>query len=265
MAGWGIFSTLKVEDGVLFEFGRHWSRMKRDAALFRIPFEWEPEALERELLRAVEANGAYRSTLRVYVIRNLGSAWVSPSVEKEWDLIAMTADRTKWGATAKLGVVPHGRHAQSPFAGTKINSWAANLVLYEQAHQQGLDEVVLLNEHGNVSECTSANIFAVFGREVRTPPLSSGCLPGVTREVILECLRVEGTSVAERDLTLEDLSEADCVFISSTTRDLMPVESISGIAVRRDRAVFDQMLAAFQSHARDYYARGAARAIRPGS
>ena len=48
MAGWGIFSTLKVEEGVLFEFERHWSRMTRDAALFRVPFEWEPAALERD-------------------------------------------------------------------------------------------------------------------------------------------------------------------------------------------------------------------------
>jgi len=260
MAGWGIFSTLKVEEGVLFEFERHWNRMSRDAALFRVPFDWEPAALERELLRVVDANRAPNSTLRVYVFRNRGSMWVSPGVEKEWDLVAMTASRTQWGESARLGVIPHGRHAQSPFAGTKINSWAANLVMYEEAHLRGLDEVVLLNERVEVAECTSANIFAVFGSDVVTPPLSSGCLPGVTREVVLECLSPEGIHIGERVLTLADLSRADCVFITSTTRDLMPVAAIEGIEVRQQRGVFDTLLPAFKEHSRSYTRRAAQRA-----
>ncbi len=260
MAGWGIFSTLKVDSGVLFEFDRHWSRMKRDAALFRIPFEWEPEALERELLRVVEANQAPNSTLRVYIYRNRGSMWVSPGMEKEWDIVAMTADRSQWGASASLGVIPHGRHAQSPFAGTKINSWAANLVLYEQAHLKGLDEVVLLNERGDVAECTSANIFAIFGNEVMTPPLSSGCLPGVTREVVLECIAPSGVLIAEKTLTLADLGQADCVFITSTTRDLMPVAAIESIEVAHNHRVFDLLLPAFRNYAQSYTRSAARRA-----
>ena len=74
-----------------------------------------------------------------------------------------------------------GRHAASPFAGTKTLSWSHNLTLVETAQQNGDDEVILLNERNEVAECTSANIFAAKGGTTYTPPLSSGPLPGVTR------------------------------------------------------------------------------------
>ena len=73
-------------------------------------------------------------------------------------------------------------------------SWAFNLNWYREAHDRGFDEVVLLNEREEVAECTSANIFAVFGDQVYTPPLDSGCLPGITREILLSDIRVRRNS-----------------------------------------------------------------------
>src|SRR5436305_316583 len=83
-------------------------------------------------------------------------------------------------------------------------------------------EVILLNERDEVAECTSANIFAAKGGEVWTPPLASGCLPGITRELLLSEVTAPGVRVSERVLTARDLESADEVFISSTTRDLLP-------------------------------------------
>jgi branched-chain amino acid aminotransferase len=142
-----------------------------------------------------------------------------------------------------LGVVAHGRYAQSRFAGAKVTSWGANLTWYEEAHLDGFDEVVLLNENDQVSECTSANIFAALGGEVWTPPLSSGCLPGVTRELLLQEICADGLPVVERDITLGDLERADEVFITSTTRDLLPVVSIAGISIRQGSRACDDLRA----------------------
>ena len=95
----------------------------------------------------------------------------------ESDVIAFTTDLINWGEGVKLSYVPNGRHAASPFAGIKMTSWAQNLTWYEEAHEQGFDEVILLNEVGQVSECTSANIFVIQDENVWTPPVeSSGCL-----------------------------------------------------------------------------------------
>jgi branched-subunit amino acid aminotransferase/4-amino-4-deoxychorismate lyase len=112
--------------------------------------------------------------------------------------------------------------------------------------------VVLLNERGEVSECTSANIFAARGGEVSTPPLDSGCLPGVTRELLLDVVRVPGISVVERTLTSADLESADQVFITSTTRDLLPAISIEGLNVNSRGSVVDPLVKALEKYRQDY-------------
>ncbi len=139
-----------------------------------------------------------------------------------------------------------GRHGASPFAGAKITSWAANLTWYEEAHERGFDEVILLNEHGQISECTSANIFAIQDDCVWTPPVeTSGCLPGVTREILLEAIDIPGITIAERELTPSDLEEADQVFITSTTRDLLPVFEIDHEPLQQDPSSFDAIATGF--------------------
>jgi branched-chain amino acid aminotransferase len=105
-------------------------------------------------------------------------------------------------------------------------SWVQNAALLEQAHAEGFDDVLLLNEHGHLAECTSANVFLVRGGQVLTPPLSSGCLPGVTREVLREVVPQAGFGLVEETLTPGDLSSAAEVFISSTTREVAAVGSI---------------------------------------
>lgn len=232
LSGWGIFSTIRVAGGVLFAFDRHWSRMKRDAQLMHIPFPPDAAAVERSLTGLAEANGAEDATLRVAVVRNRGGFWEGPANTREFDLIALTADINAWSEAVRLGVVAQARHSENVFAGTKILSWAQNLTWHECAHEEGFDEVVLLNERDEVAECTSANIFAVFGKTACTPPLSSGCLPGVTRNLLLEEVRADGIEVEERVLRLEDLERADQVFITSTTRGLLPVSYIDGLELR---------------------------------
>jgi branched-chain amino acid aminotransferase len=252
MNGWGVFSTIKVIDGVLFAFPRHWARMYKDAELLRVPFPWEREELERLLLKLVEANQDYNATLRVAVVRNKGTMFEGPAIQRNCELIAFTIERNEWGEGVHLGVVPNARYAANAFAGTKSLSWSMNLVWYEEAHLRGQDEVILLNERGEVSECTSANIFAVFGDRAVTPPLSSGCLPGVTRDLLVEEVRVPGIEVTEQALTLDDLEAADELFITSSTRDLLPVFSVEGLSIRRGDRAGKALLAAFEEYTQNY-------------
>ena len=232
LSGWGVFTTIKVTEGVLFAFERHWARIARDAAAFHVPIPEDTESVRRHLLDLVEANQAFNSTLRVVIVRNDGSMWAGPSNGRKSDLIALTADSKNWGDQVKLRYVPNARHAACSFAGTKILSWAMNLTWIESAQKHGFDEVILLNERGEVAECTSANIFAAKGNQVWTPPLSSGCLPGITREVLLGEISVPGVQIVEHTLMPADLESADEVFITSTTRDLLPVGQIEDRPIR---------------------------------
>jgi len=250
--GWGVFSTLRVADGVLFAFERHWDRMQRDAAKVHVPFPQDAAQLKSELLSLVEANSAWNATLRVVVVRNRGGMFEGPDQKRDFDVLAFTKDLNPWGANARLALKTHGRHAQNEFSGCKILSWSDNLTWYEEALQRGFDEVVLLNERGEVGECTSANIFAATGSEVSTPPLASGCLPGVTRELLLDVVRVPGISVVERTLVPADLESADQVFITSTTRDLLPVISIEGLTVHNRASIVDRLVKALEKYRQDY-------------
>jgi branched-chain amino acid aminotransferase len=181
--------------------------------------------------------------------------WEGPAAgEHAFDTIALTAPLNSWGDAVRLGIVPQARHAASEFAGTKYLSWSENLTRYERAHEQGFDEVVLLNERGEVAECTSANIFIVQGENVFTPPLSSGCLPGVTRALLLEEIRVPGLTVSEKILLPADLESAEEMFITSTTRDLMPVASVDGLKIQRGRRVRDRLQQAFSAYTTAYVA-----------
>lgn len=231
--GWGVFTTIRVSNGILFAWERHWARMTRDAKKLRVPFPDSPEWMMERLQRLIQANNAADATLRIAVVRNRGGLFEGPGLAREFDLFAFTADLTRWPAAAKLGVKAGARFSASEFAGVKVTSWAFNLNWYEEAHERGLDEFILLNERGEIAECTSANVFAVFGGEAVTPPLSSGCLPGITREILLEAIHVPGVALRERVLRPEDLNGADEVFIASSTRDVMPVESIEGLTIGR--------------------------------
>lgn len=253
--GWGIFSTLRVSEGVLFAYERHYRRMQRDAERMRVPFELSQADLQKALHLLIEANHVINATLRVAIVRNRGNIFEDPDIGRDADLIAFTADLNTWGRGVKLSYVPQGRHAASPFAGTKFTSWAQNLTWYEEAHEHGFHEVVLLNEEGQVSECTSANIFAIQEDHVWTPPVAtSGCLPGVTRAILLEQIEVAGLTIAERELTPSDLEESDQVFITSTTRDLLAVLEIDHEPLHQEPQILERLQNAFAQYRAHYVA-----------
>ena len=228
LSGWGVFSTLRVAQGALFAWEKHWARMSRDARLLNVEMPADRDRVEQDILRLIAANQSPECTLRVVVVRNAGGLWQGPSSGLASDTIALTADLKNWGESVRLSIQPHGRYAAAEFTSAKMLSWAPNLRWAERALEQGFDEVILLNEAGRVAECTSANVFASFGNSVITPPISEGCLPGVTRDVLVHEIHVPGVEVIERPLTVEELSAADGVFITSTTRGLLRVREIAG-------------------------------------
>ena len=253
LTGWGVFSTIRVYDGVLFAWERHFARMTHDAQKMRVPFPTNAAWLEAQLYKLIQANGAANASLRVNVVRNHGGLFQGHAPMPEFDVVAFTANVYQWGDSVRLGVIPHGRHAGNEFAGVKYTSWAQNLTWYERAHEEGLDEVVLLNERGEVSECTSANVFVAQGGVVYTPPLTAGCLPGVTRAVLLEEIRpASGLRVLEKTLFPADLEAADEVFITSTTRELLPVVDIQGLKVKGGRSVCDSLVGELKLYVRTY-------------
>lgn len=270
LSGWGLFSTLRIYQGVPFALEAHWERLSLDAGKLHIEIGGLWPEVERGFAALVEKNTAREAVARVYLIRNRGGLLDTPG-QRPTDLLIFTRGLRNWGASAQLRLQAHGRHAQAPLAGTKTLTWAHNLVLVEEANAAGFDDVLLLNERGEIAECTAANIFIGRGGRLLTPPLSSGALPGVSRRVLLEAGPRYGLTIVEQTLRPEDLAAADEVFITSSTREVQPVSRVAGFSAaglppERNWAAGPLGRRAeeiFQHEIRDYVAGHAARAVQP--
>lgn len=227
LAGWGVFTTLRLYRGQPFEFHRHWERMTRDAVRLGIPMIYRESAVEGGIVELARANTRPEGMARVWFVRNQGGLWADSVPRPATDLLVFTRDLVPWPAEHRLLVVPHVIYSAGVLAGAKMLSWAQNSLLAERARAQGYDDALLLNERGELAECTSANVFLVTGGKVLTPPLSSGCLAGVTRDVLFEIAPRAGIELGEQALTPDDLARAEELFISSTTREVAGVAFVA--------------------------------------
>ncbi len=219
---------MRVVEGIPFAFERHWKRLERDSQRTHCPFPFEEGIVRSQMMELLRANKVKAGCARIYAIYNQVGFWRSDENFPKTDLLLCSADLPSYRETARLGLREHGRHAASPLAGVKVTSWLNNVWNYYEAQQAGVDEVVLLNERGEVSECTAANIFCVREGRVLTPPANSGCLEGVTRAVLLEIGASAGARVEEQTLRPEDFYSAEEVFITSTNRNVIAVTELNG-------------------------------------
>jgi branched-chain amino acid aminotransferase len=219
--GDGVFETMRVYGGVPFALRRHLDRLARSAAGLGLDLP-ERSVLERACAEVVAAGGGGDARLRLTVTGGpgpLGSARGPgpPTV------LATVAPLTPVSPSAAVALAPWPRNERGPLAGLKTTSYAENVVLLAWARRRGAEEAVVADTTGRLCEGTGANVFLAHGGQVRTPALSSGCLAGVTRELVLE-----RTDAEEADLPLDDLATADEAFLTSSTREVQPVGSVDG-------------------------------------
>jgi branched-chain amino acid aminotransferase len=257
ICGWGLFTTVRIVRGEAFAYERHWRRLEKDAALTRLPLPYSGARVRVMLQEAIRANQVKEGCARIYLVWNTVGGWRSDEKMPEVDLVITTGDLPHYPDMVRLSVREHGRHAASPLAGVKTISWLDSVWAAAEAQREGYDEVVLLNERGEVSECTAANIFAIKNNKVITPPLNSGCLEGVTRGVLMEIAGEASTSVVEQTLRLEDLYSADEVFVTSTNRNVIGVKEIAGhtIANGTTGILTKKLDEAFDAYIGDYIER----------
>ena len=263
VCGWGLFTTMRISRGEAFAYERHWRRLEKDAGIIHIPLAYTAAKVRVHLHEVIRANKVTDGCARIYLIYNNVGFWQSDEERPQTDLIIYSAPLPEYREPIRLGLQEHGRHAASPLAGVKSTSWLPNVWAVGEAQREGLDEVVLLNERGEIAECTAANIFAVKNGKVYTPPLNSGCLEGVTRGILFEIAPEAGVAVIQQTLKPEDLYSADEVFISSTNRNLLGVSEIAGhVIAKAPGPVTRQLDELFDTHVTDYVTRRLASATR---
>ena len=210
--GDGLFETLAIVAGgtgapAAFALGRHLRRLRAACARTGVA-EPPPDLLRTAVERVLDAFGEPGGRLRITVT---GSA----------TLLVTASVAVPPRASAAVAISPWVRNERSPMAGIKSTSYAENAVALRWARAAGFDEAVMGNTRGEVCEGTATNVFVGLGGALTTPPLASGCLPGVTRELLLEA----GIGL-EQTMSLDVLDAADEVFLTSSLRGVQPVARI---------------------------------------
>lgn len=228
--GLGLFETMLAVDGKVWFLDRHLQRMRKSFVAFGWDLDLEKAVGMIPLL--LEKNDLLNGRARVRLAVSGGSGPLhrvaDPVGSRLW-ISASPADSPP--VSMAVGISRWRRNERSPLMGHKCASYAENLFLLEEARENGWDEVLVLNHGEHLSEAATANVFLIRDDELITPPLSAGCLPGVTREVIMEIAGVSGIFCAERNLEVGDLSGSDGLFLTSSTRGLVPVGSLEGRAL----------------------------------
>jgi branched-chain amino acid aminotransferase len=216
VVGDGVFETLKVTEGGAFAVRRHLNRLSRSAAALHLPAPDHKQI--REAIGAVlDGRDFPRGKLRITYTGGRGPLGSEAAYGPPTLMIAL-APADAAAPLASIVTAPWTRNEHGALAGVKSISYAENVRALGYAVERQASEAIFLNTAGHVCEGTGSNIFLVFGDAVITPPLSSGPLAGITRELIMEW-----SSVEESDLTLDEAKRADEVFLTSSMRDVQAV------------------------------------------
>jgi branched-chain amino acid aminotransferase len=217
--GDGVFETLRAYGGRPFAVRRHLERLAVSAAGLRLRLP-PAEVLQRALAEVLAASRVVDGAVRITVTGGegpLGSArgGAEPTV------IVAAAQLVAWPPTADVAVVPWPRNERGALSGLKTISYGENVVALTWAVERGASEALFANLAGNLCEGTSTNVFVALDGRLRTPPLTSGCLAGVTRRLV-----VETCDVVEQDLSLAELAGAEEAFLTSSTREVQAIRAV---------------------------------------
>ncbi|HQF03858.1 MAG TPA: aminodeoxychorismate lyase [Phycicoccus sp.] len=225
--GDGVFETCKIVDGQPFAVSRHLLRM--DRSLAGLGLDGADHDLIREGIDAVLGAGPSWpfGRLRWTVTGGLGPLGSDRHVSALTHIVT-ASPALRPPPTVSIATVPWVRNERSATAGLKTTSYAENVVALAAAQRSGANEAILANSRGELCEGTGSNIFVVMDGQVLTPPLDSGCLAGISRELVLEWGREAGLPVHERAVPLEVLATCDEVFLTSSLKDVRPVTAADG-------------------------------------
>ena len=242
VVGDGVFETLRVYRGVPFAWSRHLARLHASATGLGLAAP-EAAALREAADRVLAANDLTEARLRITVTGGLappGSsrAPVPPTVF----VVGFALEPPP--AAADVVIVPWTRNEGGALAGLKTISYAENVRALAYAEANGAHEAIFPNTRGNLCEATGSNVFLVLDGVCCTPPVSAGCLNGVTRQLLLELGRASGIAIEERDVPVGALRDAEEAFVASTVREVQTIATVDGRALRASPGPITRQLAA---------------------
>jgi branched-chain amino acid aminotransferase len=230
--GDGIYETLRSYDGMVFKLIEHLVRLKQSADMMEMTLPLDEEGIRRAIYDTLSRNGLKDAYIRVSVSRGPGEIGLDPELCPIPTFVIIAKQffdyrREFYQEGIKIAVVETRRnHPETLNPAIKSTNFLNNIFAKMEAKRAGAFEGIMLNHANFIAEGTISNIFMVKDGILMTPPLIAGILEGVTRDLVLRLAENLGITVYEELFTEAALSDADEVFITNTTMEIMPVREV---------------------------------------
>jgi branched-chain amino acid aminotransferase len=237
--GDGLFEGIRVRAGRVFRIEQHLARLAVGAKTIGLDIPFSTSEQARIVTDTVRAFGQKEAYVRLLVTRGEGPLGVDPTTCEKPTVVCIVAEIALFSAEQRakgLAMVTSSYRRPNPDVqdvAIKTLNYLGSALAKQEARRQGADEALFLNQSGRVAEAAVANIFALRGRSLATPPALDGCLEGINRGAVLEIARDLGFEVAERSLGRRDLFAADEVFLTGSGAGVVGVRSLDGRAIGR--------------------------------
>ena len=232
--GDGIFEGIRFYNGRVFRLEEHLGRLWDSARSICLEIPMSMPAMTEAVLETIRQNDLRDGYIRLIVTRGVGNLGLNPAQCKKPSVIIIAATIALYPRefyTRGLTVVTCATRRTSPSAlnpAVKSLNYLNNVMARIEANLAGADEALMLNEAGNVSECTADNVFVIKHGQIFTPPIAAGALRGITRAVAFELAAEMGVRITEMDVTRHDVFIADECFLTGTAAELIPVIKADG-------------------------------------
>ncbi len=232
--GDGIFEGIRFYNGRVFRLEEHLDRLWDSARSICLEIPMSASEMTEALLETIRKNDLRDGYIRLIVTRGVGNLGLNPAQCKKPSVIIIAATIALYPESvyrSGLTVVTCATRRMGPAAlnpAIKSLNYLNNVLARIEANLAGADEALMLNDAGNVAECTADNIFVIKRGQIFTPPISAGALRGITRSVVFEIASELGVKISEADISRHDVFIADECFLTGTAAELIPVIKADG-------------------------------------
>jgi aminodeoxychorismate lyase len=228
--GDGVFETLRIYNGKPFLFDRHIGRLSHGLGSLFIGDKYSFSEYLEHTRELIEKNNVTEGVLRIQATRGPGKRGYSTTGNYDPTVlislhVAPNVDLNNV-LPVKLATSTQILSDHDPFSTLKTTNKLANIVALREAEKIGMDDALLTNHNGNITEASGSNVFWTKDNTLFTPPVSSGCLSGITRGMILELAIALKLPTAQQDITSTELGNAESVFLTNSVREIQPVIQI---------------------------------------
>lgn len=257
--GDGIFEGIRFYNGRVFRLEDHLDRLWDSAHSICLEIPTSKRAMTEALLETIRQNELREGYIRLVVTRGKGNLGLNPAQCERPSIIIITAQIALYPESVYqngLTVVTCATRRTSPGAlnpAVKSLNYLNNVMARIEANLAGADEALMLNDAGNVAECTADNVFIIKRGQIFTPPIAAGALRGITRSVVFDLAAELGLKITETDVTRHDVFTADECFLTGTAAEVIPVIKADGRSIGNGKpgSITARLIARFREVTRE--------------